>query len=259
MTETETRPTKGSTVNRVLDILTRVTEASQPMTPTELAEQLHIPRASAHRLCATLEQAGFLQSRLNGRGLVAGAKLQRMALDVLSRGDLNADHRVVLSKLSAELGETCNLAVPSGLEMIYYDRVETHWPVRVQQNVGSRVPLHATASGKMYLSSLPANRQAQLLDLIDMVAYTPNTILDRGELEQELSRIAERGYSADREEYIEGMVALAVPMTDKDGRLYATLSIQAPCMRVPYESLTDHLPAVQAASLDLSKIIQKLP
>lgn len=259
MTETEARPAKGSTVNRVLDILTCVTEASQPISPTELAEQLSIPKASAHRLCATLEQAGFLQSRLNGRGLVAGAKLQRMALDVLSRGDLNADHRVVLEKLAAELGETCNLAVPNGSEMIYYDRVETHWPVRVQLNVGSRVPLHATASGKMYLSSLSANRRAYWLDLIELNPYTPNTITDRDDLERELCRIEAYGYSTDREEYIEGMVALAVPMTDKDGRLYATLSFQAPCMRVPYESLTNHLPAVQAASLDLSKIIQKLP
>lgn len=259
MIESETRPAKGSTVTRVLDILTRVTEANQPITPTELAEQLLIPKASAHRLCATLEQAGFLQSRLNGRGVVAGSKLQRMALDVLSRGDLNADHRVVLERLSAQLGETCNLAVPNGSEMIYYDRVETHWPVRVQLNVGSRVPLHATASGKMYLSSLSPNRRAHWLDVIELASCTPNTITDRAILEVELLRIAACGYSTDREEYIEGMVALAVPMTDADGRLYATLSFQAPCMRVPYDCLTDHLPAVQAASHDLSKIIQKLP
>ena len=143
--------------------------------------------------------------------------------------------------------------------MVYYDRVETHWPVRVQFEVGSRVPLHSTASGKMYLSSLPPSRREYWLDLIELKACTPNTIVDRAELERELINIAECGYSTDHEEYIEGMVAIAVPMKDSEGRLYATLSVQAPCMRVPYESLTELLPAIQAASLDLSKIIQKLP
>ncbi len=259
MTESENRATKGSTVNRVLDILTSVTDAKQPITPTELAEQLEIPKASAHRLCSTLEEAGFLQSRLNGRGLVAGPKLQRIALDVISRGDLNAEHRLVLARLSAEVGETCNLAVPNGLDMIYYDRVETHWPVRVQLNVGSRVPLHATASGKMYLSSLPRARREQWLDSIPRERYTDNTITERDALLKELSIIAKNGYSTDHEEYIEGMVALAVPVKDNAGRLYATLSFHAPGMRVPYSTLTNFLPAVKAASADLSKIIQKLP
>lgn len=259
MSEPENRTTKGSTVTRVLDILTSVTEARQPLTPTELAERLNIPKASAHRLCSTLEEAGFLQTRLNGRGLVAGPKMQRIALDVLSRGDLQADHRVILARLSAEVGETCNLAVPDGLDMIYYDRIETHWPVRVQLQVGSRVPLHATASGKMYLSSLPSARRKQWLGSIELNRYTDNTITDRDRLLSELQEIGENGYSTDNEEYIEGMVALAVAVKDSTGRLYATLSFHAPCMRVPSSSLTKYLPAVRSASADLSSIIQSLP
>jgi len=259
MAESDIRSAKGSTVTRVLDILTTVTAANQPVTATELSEMLDIPKASAHRLCTTLEDAGFLKSRLNARGLVAGPVLQKMALDVLSRSDLSADHRAVLQRLSTELGETCNLAVPHGTEMIYYDRVETHWPVRVQFEIGSRVPLHATASGKMYMSSLPTARREQWVDSLDLVPCTKNTITDRDELIVELIEIQKNGYSTDKEEYIDGMVALAVPVTDTNGRLYATLSFQAPVMRIPIESLADFLPAVKAASNDLSNIIQKLP
>jgi len=259
MAESDIRSAKGSTVTRVLDILTTVTAANQPVTATELSEMLDIPKASAHRLCTTLEDAGFLKSRLNARGLVAGPVMQKMALDVLSRSDLSADHRAVLQRLSTELGETCNLAVPHGTEMIYYDRVETHWPVRVQFEIGSRVPLHATASGKMYMSSLPTARREQWVDSLDLVPCTKNTITDRDELIAELIEIQKNGYSTDKEEYIDGMVALAVPVTDTNGRLYATLSFQAPVMRIPIESLADFLPAVKAASNDLSNIIQKLP
>ena len=258
MSESENRAAKGSTVSRVLDILATVTEAKQPITPTELAEQLKIPKASAHRLCTTLEEAGFFQSRLNSRGLVAGPRMQRMALDVLSRVDLQADHRAILARLSAEVGETCNLAVPDGVEMIYYDRVETHWPVRVQLQIGSRVPLHATASGKMYLSSLPVARRKQRLDTIELNSYTDNTITDRDLLLAQLKEIDENGFSTDNEEYIDGMVALAVPVKDAEGRLYATLSFQAPCMRVPCSAVTKFLPAVNKASADLSAIMETL-
>lgn len=259
MKRSENRAAKGSTVARVLNILTSVTEAKQPISATELAKQLNIPKASAHRLCATLEEAGFLQTRLNERGLVAGPKMQRIALNVLSQGDLHADHRAILTRLSTQIGETCNIAVPNGLDMIYYDRVETHWPVRVQLKVGSRVPLHATASGKMYLSSLPVARRKQRLNSIELTSYTDNTITDQNELLAQIEQIGEQGYSTDNEEYIDGMVALAVAVKDSDDHLYATLSFHAPSMRIPCSSLTEFLPAVKNASADLSNVIQSLP
>jgi len=258
MNESENRTPKGSTVARVLDLLTAVTAAEQPTTPTELAEQLGIPKASAHRLCAALEEAGFIQSRLNARGLVAGPTLQRIALNTLARSDLYADHRVVLSRLSAEVGETCNLAIPDGAGMIYYDRVETHSPVRVQLQVGSRVPLHATASGKMYLSSLSAAKREHWVDSLNRQRFTSNTQVDRDALLEELKQIAARGYATDQEEYIDGMVALAVPVRDDGGKLYATLSFHAPSMRIPYARLTDHLPAVLNASKNLSALLENL-
>jgi len=259
MTKTDNRTLKGSAVTRVLDILTAVSDAEQALTATELAAHLKIPKASAHRLCGTLEEHGFLQTRLNGRGLAAGPKLQRMALGVLASGDLQSDHRIVLARLSAEVGETCNLAIPNGVGMLYYDRVETHWPVRVQLQVGSRVPLHATASGKMYLSTLPVAKREQWVELLDRERFTKNTLVDRDALLNELKSVAANGFATDNEEYIDGMVALAVPVCDERGKLYATLSFHAPCMRVPFAALVDFLPSVKNASEDLTNIIKSLP
>jgi len=178
---------------------------------------------------------------------------------VLSGEHLQADHRAILARLSAELGETCNLAVPNGLDMIYYDRVETHWPLQVRVEVGSHVPLHATASGKLYLSSLPSARRKLRLESLELNRFTDNTIINRNELLSELQQISEKGYATDNEEYMEGMVALAVAVKDTDGRLFATLSFQAPSMRIPCDALTDFLPAVKSASADLSAIVQNLP
>lgn len=251
------RAPRGSTVGRVLDILDTVAQSERALTPTELAASLSLPKATVHRLCATLEENGYLQMRLNGRGLQAGPRLNRLALGVLASEPLRARRRAVLETLSREIGETCNIAVPDGTAMIYYDRAETHWPVRVQLKVGSRVPACATAGGKMYLSTLSIRHREQVVGSSCLERYTANTIVDREALEVELDRTAERGYALDNQEYIDGMVALAVPVTDDHGRLYATLSFHAPCMRVPFERVTEFLPAVTAAATELAILVEE--
>lgn len=251
----ESRPVKGSTVTRVLDILEAVASSERPLSPTDLAVQLDIPKASLHRLVAALEEQGYLQTRMNQRGLQPGHRLHRVALGVLASAPMQAQRRAILSTLSGEIGETCNVAVPDGSEMIYFDRAETHWPVRIQLQIGSRVPVCATAGGKMYLSSLPRAKRESLISHIKLVPHTANSILDPAQLHIELDATAARGYALDNEEYIDGMVALAVPITGEDNRLYATLSFHAPCMRVPFAAVTDFLPHIRNASDKLSSLL----
>jgi len=249
------RPVKGSTINRVLDILETVARSERPLSPTDLAVQLDIPKASLHRLVSVLEEQGYLQTRMNKRGLQPGHRLHRVALGVLASSPMQAQRQAILGALSEEIGETCNIAVPEGSEMIYFDRAETHWPVRVQLQIGSRVPVCATAGGKMFLSSLPRAKRESLISHIKLVPFTANTILDLALLHAELDATAARGYALDNEEYIDGMVALAVPITDEDNRLYATLSFHAPCMRIAFAAVTDFLPQIRKAADKLSTLL----
>lgn len=253
--DNEIRNPKGSTVTRVLDILDAIAESERPLSPTEIADQLAIPKASAHRLCVALEEHGYLQTRLNGRGLQAGNRLNRLALGVLSAAPLQAARRAILSTLSRDIGETCNIAVPDGAEMIYFDRAETHWPVRVNLQIGSRVPAFATAGGKMYLSSLSEIRRERVIKNTRLERHTANTLMSHSALARELDLTADRGYALDNQEYIDGMVALAVPVTNYQGRLYATLSFHAPCMRVPFSAVSDFLPNLLAASEQLGALL----
>lgn len=251
------RARKGSTVTRVLDILHTVAAADRPLSPTEIADALHIPKASVHRLCAALEDHGYLQTRLSGRGLQAGNRLNQLALGVLSAAPFQAQRKAILAALSENIGETCNIAVPEGAEMIYFDRAETHWPVRVNLQIGSRVPAYATAGGKMYLSTLNDDKLDRVIRNTRLKRYTANTLVRHSALRDELRRTAQRGYSLDNQEYIEGMVALAVPICDERDRLYATLSYHAPCMRVPFSKVTDFLPQLQAASRQLTALLDE--
>lgn len=255
--QADNRSSKGSTVTRVLDILNAVAAADRPLSPTEIAESLAIPKASVHRLCNSLETHGYLQTRLSGRGLQAGHRLNRLALGVLSAAPFQAQRRTILSELSQEIGETCNISVPDGSEMIYFDRAETHWPVRINLQIGSRVPVYATAGGKMYLSSLSESRRDRIIQNTRLRRYTANTVLSHSALREELIATAARGYALDNEEYIEGMVAMAVPVCDQQGRLYATLSFHAPCMRLPFSAVSDYLPQLRAASEQLSALLDE--
>lgn len=249
--------TKGSAITRVLDILEAVASSERPLTPTELSDVLDIPKASIHRLCATLEEQGYLQARMNGRGLLPGYRFHQVALGVLASSPYRAQRHAILTGLSVEIGETCNISVPDGSEMIYFDRAETHWPVRIQLQIGSRVPVHATASGKMFLSSLPPAKRQRILSNTVLTRHTGNTITDLQVLENELGEIAERGYATDNEEYIDGMVALAVGVKDKQDRLYATLSFHAPTMRIPFDALQSYLPKVRASGKQLSELLDE--
>lgn len=248
---------KGSAITRVLDILELVATSSRPISATELSDNLEIPKATIHRLCSTLENHGLLQSKMNGRGMLPGHRFHTIAVGVLASSPFRAERHAILSKLSLDIGETCNISIPDGSEMIYFHRAETHWPVRVQLQVGSRVPAHTTASGKMYLSSLPAAKRQRILANSDIRQHTINTVQDLGVLEKELELTRKRGFAVDNEEYIDGMVALAIAVTDHQKRLYATLSFHAPAMRVPFAALESHLPKLRLAAEQLCELLEE--
>src|SRR3546814_14179809 len=112
--------------------------------------------------------------------------------------------------------------------MIYWDRVETHWPLKFQLSIGSRVPLHCTAGGKLYLSSLPAERRAKLIAELGLEKRTANTITDPRRLEEAVRQVAAEEPRVAEEEFIDGMIAASVPVKDEAGRLVASRARHAP-------------------------------
>lgn len=240
---------------RLLVVLEEVARIGTPVTPTQINEPLGLPKPTIHRLFSTLEEEGFLQRDLDGRSYSPGPRLRVLSGGVLSSLRIRTARQAILNKLSRKIGETCNVALPDGDAMTYIERVETEWPLRIQLPKGTRVPFYCTASGKMYLSSLAPNHLGSYLDAIDLEARTPYTIVHRDTLVAELARIRADGYSIDREEFMENMVALAVPIVDQHGRLTATLSFHAPTQRFSIDHLLDHLDTLRASAAQMSSLI----
>jgi IclR family acetate operon transcriptional repressor len=202
---------------------------------------------------ASLQRGGLVQREPASKRYCIGARLSRLALEIMMRSPQRARRHAVLQQLVAEIGETCNLTMLDGNEVLYLDRVETTSPVRVHLAAGSRVPLHCTASGKLFLSQLeraPGRHPASARPLPPL--YRENHRRPE-QLQKELRRIRSEGVGTDVGEFLEGSVALAVPVTDAQGRVCATVAVHGPAPRVTLRRTFDFLPSLRRAAAAIAE------
>ncbi|WP_199261588.1 IclR family transcriptional regulator [Paracoccus binzhouensis] len=240
---------------RNLQILEVLAGEGRPLTATEINASLNLPVPTIHRLVGNLEAEGFLIRHIDGRSYQPGPKLRQMMQGVIRFWHQDLPQRDVLIRLNQRLGETCNLSIPDGDAMLYIDRVETHWPLRIQLHVGSRVPLHATAAGKLALSQINDGKLERYLKRAELQAYTAQTLTDPDRLRDELRQIRQQGYSTDTGEFVPGMIAMAVPVLDRAGQLIATVSFHAPVQRLTLAEGLKYLPDLRAAAEELAQLI----
>lgn len=249
------RPRQIPTNLRLLALLEEVAKVGVPVTPSALKDTLNLPKPTLHRLFHTAEEAGYLQRDIDGRSYGPGPRLRRLAVDTVSSRRVRMVRLTILSRVAEDIGETCNIATPDRNGMIYLDRVETHWPLRIQLPIGSQVPFHCTASGKMYLSSLRPAYLERFLANAALSHRVAGTITDKVALKTELQITRARGYATDAEEFMDGMTAIAVPIYDMQDRLVSTLSVHAPLQRIRLRGLVAKVDTLLDAASELSALI----
>src|SRR5690606_15655032 len=130
---------------------------------------------------------------------------------------------------------------------------ELAWPLRIALGAGSSVPLHASASGKLFLAHMPKRSRERFVRQSPLVRHTQKTLTEPRALAAELERIREQGYATDDEEYLAGICCLAVPVHDADGRVVAALAMHSPVPRLALAEAMQFLPAMQSASAALAQ------
>lgn len=249
------RETAGSRSIRALELLEVVGGMDRAVTAGDIEVAAGLPKATVHRLCNLLLEEGFLRRDLSGRGYELGDRALRLAMKTIAGHGGRGERRAILERVVRDIGETCNITIPTSTGMLYLDRVESEWPLRIQLPTGSTVPLHCTASGKLYLASLaPAARQ-RLIGRLPLDARATNTITDPKKLIEEIATVAETGIGTDNEELITGMVAVAVPIKDASGRLVATLATHGPVVRMTFERALTHVPLLRTAATALAETL----
>jgi len=242
---------------KAVAILEAMATVRRPLGVTEVGVLLGLPKPTAHRIVRMLESEGLLQREPGSRRFVPGARLVRLGLGVVAASMLSAPRHAILEALSQKIGETCNFGVMADSHVVYLDRVESAWPFGLRFERGSRVPLHCTSMGKLFLSLMPAKKCALLLRSMPLYRYTENTITDAARLEAELENIRSAGVSTDNQEFLAGVVCVAVPVRDTNKQPVAALAVSAPLARMTLQQGLQHVPLLQAAAEQLTVTIDE--
>jgi len=242
-------PGPAGSLGKAFDVLEMAVSTQPPPSAAQITERLGLPRPTVNRILGNLVKLGLL--RRDARQLHEGDRLLGLALAVVGGAVQRGPRHEILRELSAKISETCNVGMIAGGRVRYIDRVEAQWPLSLRLEPGSELPLHCSAVGKLLLGHLPRAQRDKYLRTMALTRYTPNTITDPARLERELDRIAAEGLSQDNEEYLPGVVGLAVPIPGGAFPVLA-LGVAAPSARVTVEDMRRDLPYLREVAAKLA-------
>ncbi len=244
---------------RLLHVLEALATSGRSLTVIELGKMIGVSRPQAHRIVSQLEQDGILARHPRSGRVIFGLRLTRAVLRIASLSSLPSLWHPVLQRVVDQVGETCNLLIFPAATPTYLDRVEARWPLSVHFPIGSRVPLHCTAGGKLYLSCISAGKRERLIAALPLPALTPRTITCHEALSRALNAARQQDIGLDQEEFIEGMVAIAVPVRNSAGTFLAALAVHAPTARHSPTSLLALLPLLRTAAASVAALLEIEP
>ena len=240
-------------VGIALDVIDALAEAPE-LGVSEVARRVGIAKSTAHRTCAVLADRGLLDRTAEGA--------YRLGLRLVEYGGLATERTVVrdrglpmLVDLRNRLGETVQIGVPAGADVVYVERVEGQRALRYATNA-RRSPLHRSSCGKVLAAHDQRLLEARLG--AGLPPSTGYTIVVPEVLVAELARVRERGYARSVDETEVGMSSIAVPVrAGPDGPVVAAISMVGPTARVVGDHEAHHAAVLQAAAVELAASIEK--
>ena len=241
---------------RILNILEEIIIDPDNFTAKKIAHKLKIPLPTIYRHIETLCEEKYLVAS-NSKKYLPGPKIRNLILKSLPYEPNFTLRRSYLRKLTNDIEETVSLSIPIGTKLVYFDRIEFHWPMQLNLEAGDHLPLHASASGKLYLSSIEEEKVIQIFKNIKTPKTAKNTITDISQFKKEIKKIKNQGYAFDDEEWFNGMVGLSVPIFNSDEELCFCLSTHTAKSRKDINDLKKILSLMQSSANNLKKVLFK--
>lgn len=242
-----------SVLGKALAVLEAVADHPQGIGLPDLAARLGLPRQTVHRVLGQLEGSGLLLRDPARERFSVGPRMTRLSLTTLTSNNQWAPVRGVVQELVDDVGETCNIGVLEGLDYIYIERIECEWPLRIHLEVGDRSPAHCLSGGKVMLAHLEPKLRMRVLKSRKLVARTDRSITRIADIEVELEKVRAQGYGLNNQENFEGIVAVAVPIKDAQGRAVAALTMHGPLPRLTLEACEASVPRLMQAAQRISR------
>jgi IclR family transcriptional regulator, pca regulon regulatory protein len=257
-TENHTDTEYLSTLERGLSVLRAFGADNPQMTLSEVAEVTKLSPAAARRCLNTLVKLGYVAK--HHRHFLLRPEVMSFAsayLDSMSLGELVRPH---LQAVRDETGDSSSLAVLSGYDILYLVHVSTNRMVRLAAGVGTRYPAYATSLGRAMLAFEHEDVRNHYLDTGTFKPFTEHTVTGRAELRQLFHEVRKQGYAATQDELDYGLISIAVPILDAEGRSLAAINCSTSTSRVAKDELVrTRLPILMNAARAVETALRRQP
>ncbi|MBY6137230.1 IclR family transcriptional regulator [Nocardioides marinus] len=245
------QPATIQSLDRALDVLDALAGASG-MTLTELATALDQSAATMYRVLSTLEARQIVEMEPQTQTWHIGAMAFRLGSAFLRRSGVIERARPVMRELMEATGETSNLGIERGGDVMFVSQVETHESIRAFFPPGTTSPMHASGIGKALLSCYGEDQLTRFLRGRTLERFTAKTLTSADALRADLEQIRSRGWSFDDEEKAPGMRCVAAPVLGMQGEVLAGISVSGPTARMPDGGISGIGTLVKEAAAKLS-------
>lgn len=240
----------SQTVDRALTILPMLAEG--PANLEQVATRLGVHKTTALRLLRTLHEHGMVYRQQDQRYRL-GARLFALAQQAVENLDVREIAHPYLVELNERCGHTVHLAVYEDNEVLYIDKVESRYPVRMYSRIGKPVAITVAAVAKLLLADLPEAERRAVAGRLRYPAYTPRSTPNAAAFLKELATVREQGWATDLGGHEESINCVGAPVRGVDGRVVAACSVSAPNVVVTVEELLALLPLVRRTAEAISR------
>lgn len=231
----------SQTVDRALRILPLLAEG--PANLEQVATRLDVHKSTALRLLRTLHEHGMVYRQEDQRYRL-GARLFALAQQAMETLDVREIAHPHLLALNEKIGHTIHLAVYEEGEVVYIDKVESRYPVRMYSRIGKPVAITVAAVAKLLLSDLPEAERRSIAERLEYPRYTARSTPDAAAFLTELLRVRDQGWATDLGGHEESINCVGAPIRGADGRIAAAMSVSAPNVVVTADELLKLRPLI---------------
>jgi IclR family pca regulon transcriptional regulator len=225
---------------------------------SDIARSAGIPAATARRCLLTLEELGYLTR--NGRNFLLRPKVLELGAAYLESMNIEQLTKTHLEELARGTSDSAALCVLDGIEIVYVARTSVRTLMRLEAHVGSRFPAHATSTGRVLLAGVSPDRLRWYFDGATFAALTERTVTDPARLRALIDDCRRSGYSAVADELAHGVIAVAVPVFDRQGRVVAALNSSSHSRKTTKAKLVrERLGMLQMISRQISADLSNVP
>jgi DNA-binding IclR family transcriptional regulator len=209
-------------IDKCFGILDLMARSGKPFGISEIARKLSLSKSTVYNIVHTLMDLSVLETK-NGGNLHFGLRLHVLGKAASSRADLIRIVHPFLEQISKASNFSAFLGVRSGLTAMIVDKADATVDIKISSEVGMRLPLLAGAGGKALLSHLSDSSLDRILSDNELKKFTPHTIVDVNDYKKTILNVRQEGIAFDLEEYIEGIVALSVPINAHKSHVQAAI------------------------------------